>query len=177
MTITSEQHRLLNQSFEWSVHAHRNQLDKSGIPYIYHPTRIAAMASQLGLDVETQCIGLLHDVVEDTNITLDDLRTAKFPLRIIAGVDSMTRRNKKNRVGETDETYFDFVHRVALNSDARRVKLLDNADNMRPERKVQGLKLEERYEKAAKMLWKAELESGNPDWTFIERFGGIVTWV
>jgi (p)ppGpp synthase/HD superfamily hydrolase len=174
--ISSEQHRLLNQAFEWATYAHRNQLDKNNLPYLYHPVRVALMVQQLGLDIETQCIGLLHDVVEDTDITLDTLREAKFPLRVIAGVDSITRRNKKNiRLNEPEETYFDFVHRVALNPDARRVKLIDNADNMRPDRRVEGLKLEKRYLKAYTILRQEEEKTG--DLNFLIKFGEAVTWV
>lgn len=69
---------------------------------------------------------VLHDVVEDTAITLDDLRTRGFPRAVVAAVDALSRR--------PDEPYLDFVRRAARNAVARPVKLADLRDNLDPRR-------------------------------------------
>jgi (p)ppGpp synthase/HD superfamily hydrolase len=104
--------------------AHAGQFDKAGNPYIDHPRAVARMLREHG--DEAVMAGLLHDVVEDTYVTLDDLRAAGFPERVVAAVDAVTRRQ--------GETYMDFVRRGATDELGRLVKLADNAHNSSPER-------------------------------------------
>lgn len=155
--------------------AHDTQLDKRGIPYILHPLRVMVNAELLGLDKEAQQIGVLHDVVEDTAVTLNDLKLAGFSSRVVAGVDALTRRNKKLAVNGVDETYMEFVKRASLNPDARKIKMIDNADNMRPERYVEGNSLPTRYHKALHILIDANLNAGDSD--YVNKFANLVTWV
>jgi hypothetical protein len=111
-------------------------------------------------------------------------------LRLVVGVDAMTRRNKKNARSETfenkimghwddrivEESYFDFVQRVSQNSDARKIKMLDNADNMLPSRRPEGkFSLPERYEKALAILKQSCLENGEEE--YVKNFERLVTWV
>ncbi|RKR92669.1 HD domain-containing protein [Micromonospora pisi] len=104
--------------------AHRGQVDKAGNPYIDHPR---AVAKELYVHGDNAVMaGLLHDVVEDTNITLDDLRVAGYPEEVVAAVDSVTRR--------PDEPYMDLIRRAAANPLGRLIKLADNRHNSDPER-------------------------------------------
>ena len=151
--------------------AHGEAKDKAGMPYIFHPLRVLEAARFLGLDEESQVIAVLHDVVEDTNVTLADLRRMGFPETVISGVDALTRRYDHPNY----ETYFQFVERASMNNRARRVKMLDNADNMRPERRVEGLKLVGRYPKALGMLEEMSEAVGDTDFLF--RFKRYVTWI
>lgn len=69
-----------------SFNAHKEQVDKSGMPYVYHPYRIAEQME----DEYSTCVALLHDVVEDTDITLDDLKNKGFPQEVIEAIALMT---------------------------------------------------------------------------------------
>ena len=95
---------------------HAGQTDKAGRPYIDHPRRVAGR-----LDTpEARCVGWLHDTVEDTGLTLDEVR-ARFGGEIAAAVDAVTRRE-----GEAWPAY---LERVRANPLARRVKISDLIDN------------------------------------------------
>lgn len=98
--------------------AHAGQVDKAGAPYIGHPERVA---SRQRSDAAV-CAAWLHDVVEDTVVSLDDLREGGFDRRVVDAVDALTRR--------AGETYLDFVRRAAANPVARLVKIADVEDNM-----------------------------------------------
>lgn len=97
--------------------AHKGQRDKAGAPYILHPLR---MMLRLTTE-EERIVAALHDVVEDTGWTLDDLRASGFAESIIEAVDGMTHRD--------GESYEDFVARAARHPVSRAVKLADLDDN------------------------------------------------
>lgn len=102
--------------------AHEGQVDKAGRPYIEHPGRVAASVRG---DDRLEAIAWLHDVVEDTGVTIDDLR-AEFPDEVITAVDVLTRRT-----GQSPDEYYALVRANPL---ARLVKLADMADNSDPAR-------------------------------------------
>ena len=70
--------------------AHKNQIRKSGEPYIIHPLCVSMILLELGMDTDTICAAMLHDVVEDTDMTLDDIRK-KFGQDVAMLVDSVTK--------------------------------------------------------------------------------------
>ena len=102
--------------------AHANQFDKDGRPYILHP--IAVMMSVPAGDA--QVVAVLHDVVEDTAVTLDDLARAGFSEKVLASLRLVTHA--------TDVPYAQYVIRCKADPIARAVKLADLRDNTRPER-------------------------------------------
>jgi len=108
----------LEHAIGLAVEAHRGQVDKNGQPYILHPLRVMF---RLEGEVE-QIVGVLHDVVEDSQITFDDLRRLGYTEEIITALDGVTRR--------ADETYEEFVVRSGTHPVSRRVKLADLEDNM-----------------------------------------------
>lgn len=111
---------MLEDAVALAVEAHRGQKDKAGQPYILHPLRV-----MLRLDTEeARRVGILHDVVEDSTVTLDELRGRGYPERELAALDALTRRSAAG------ETYEAFIARVAANPLARVVKLADLEDNM-----------------------------------------------
>jgi (p)ppGpp synthase/HD superfamily hydrolase len=123
--------------------AHADQLDKSGNPYILHPLRVMQRVTEHGL--AAQIIAVLHDVVEDTWVTLDMLRRMGFPEVIVIGVDSVTRRE--------GERYFDYIARAAAHPVGALVKLADLADNSDPVRAFAGSgNLLERYGRARQIV-------------------------
>ena len=109
---------------------HEGALDKGGRPYIDHPLRVMARVST----TEAKMAAALHDLVEDTGLSLTDLAAAGCPARVLQAVDALTRRS--------DETYDEFVRRAAADPLARVVKLADIADNVDPQR-LAGLDPEE----------------------------------
>ena len=96
--------------------AHHGQTDKAGVPYIFHPLHLAeAMENEICC-----CTALLHDVVEDTAVTLEEL-AAVFPPEVVEAVALLTH--------EEGTDYFDYVRRIRSNPIALKVKLADLAHN------------------------------------------------
>jgi hypothetical protein len=101
-----------------AVEAHRGQTEKTGTPYILHPLRV-----MFRLESEAdRIVGVLHDLIEDTRYTLQDLRSMGYPEPLLQALDCLTRREM--------ETYEEFITRIRINPLARRVKLADLEDNM-----------------------------------------------
>ena len=97
--------------------AHKDQVDKSGLPYVFHPAHVAEQMT----DEATTIVALLHDVVEDTDYTLEDLAAEGFEKEILEAVALMTH--------EDDVPYLDYVAKLKNNPIARAVKLADLAHN------------------------------------------------
>ena len=113
-----EYSELFDLALKIAVEAHREQKDKSGREYVMHPIRVAERCK----DPRAKIVALLHDTIEDTNVTAEYLRCEGFPDEIINGVLSVTKRE--------GETYDDFVRRAAENVIGREVKIADLEDNM-----------------------------------------------
>lgn len=111
-------------AFDLALQAHKNQVDKCGEPYFLHPMRIAAYFQGLD-DADAAIVALLHDIVEDTWVSLGFLED-RFPENIVDAVDAITRRK--------DEQYKQYVRRCIQNDIARRVKKQDVLDNLRLDR-------------------------------------------
>lgn len=112
--------------------AHAAQTDKLDAPYIHHVQRVIDRVADLAPnEIATTCqtAAALHDLIEDTDWTLDDLRAEGFPAEVVDAVDSVTKRD--------GEDYFDMVRRAAADPVGRWVKLADNLDNADPERAAQ----------------------------------------
>jgi (p)ppGpp synthase/HD superfamily hydrolase len=104
--------------------AHRDQVDKAGEPYLGHVERVAGMFDAAHW-VE-RCIALLHDTIEDSDITADDLLRAGVHRQVLDAVVLLTRT--------VDVSPADYYARISSNPTARLVKLADLADNTNPER-------------------------------------------
>src|SRR3954471_18197698 len=78
----------IQKAYEFSEKAHSGQIRRSGDPYILHPLGVAAILAELHMDIPTIACGLLHDTVEDTNVTLVDIETNFGPVvtRLVDGV-------------------------------------------------------------------------------------------
>jgi len=113
MIYTKDTKKALKICFD----AHKNQTDKSGLPYVFHPFHLA---EQMETE-ETTIVALLHDVVEDTNVTLEDLEGEGFKSEIIEAIALMTHDDK------TD--YMDYVRAIKNNPIAKAVKLADLKHN------------------------------------------------
>jgi (p)ppGpp synthase/HD superfamily hydrolase len=107
----------LERAIEIAAKAHAGQVDKAGQPYVLHPLRMMLAVTT----PEARMAAVLHDVVEDTAVTLDELRAAGFPATVLEAVEALTKRE--------GEDYEAFIRRVAPNPIAREVKLADLRDN------------------------------------------------
>ena len=102
-----------------ATNAHHGQYDKGGKPYILHPLRVMSYLKED--NEELQCIALGHDVIEDTNVTYEDLRNAGISERVIAGIRALTKL--------PGQTYNEYKQGVFANVDAMKVKLCDLRHN------------------------------------------------
>jgi (p)ppGpp synthase/HD superfamily hydrolase len=135
---------LLEKAIAIAVNAHQGQKDRYNSPYILHPLRVMAR-----LDSATEkIVGILHDVVVDTDWTFDQLSREGFPATILSALECVTKKE--------GEEYEAFVKRSARDPVARRVKLADLEDNMdlrrMPQATDQDLPRLQKYVKAWRFL-------------------------
>lgn len=112
---------LLAKSYAFAVKAHAGVKRRSGEVYLNHPLRVGRALQAAGFNNEVVAVALLHDAVEDSNMTLGMLRRNGFNERIVSGVDSVTKRD--------GEGYESAISRAASHPIGRLVKLSDNLDN------------------------------------------------
>lgn len=121
--MLNEERRLLEKAILHAAMAHEGQVDKGGLPYILHP--LAVMLSLPATDVDARIVAVLHDVVEDTSVTLENL-AQWLPSYLVQAVDAMSKRQ-----GESNRAYW---ARCKANPIAARVKVADMAHNSSPAR-------------------------------------------
>lgn len=135
----------MERAIEIATEAHRGQLDKAGCDYIEHPLRVMAA----GKSLDEKIVGVLHDVVEDTNWTFEDLAAEGFSAEVIEALRCVTKLSES-------EPYDKFIARVKRNPLAVAVKLNDLSDNMDirrlPYLSDKDIKRLKRYLKAYKQL-------------------------
>lgn len=112
---------LIAKSYALAVKAHAGVRRSSQEVYLNHPLRVARALQEAGFNHEVIAVALLHDAVEDSDMTLGTLRRHGFSERIISGVDSVTKRD--------GETYESAIERASAHPIGRLVKLSDNLDN------------------------------------------------
>lgn len=108
----------LQTAIEVAVEGHKNQTDKSGDLYILHPMRVMGAFQ----DNSRRIVGILHDVIEDTEYEMSDLVELGFGAEILDAVQAITKQD--------NDVYEDYLSRVNTNAIARDVKLADIQDNM-----------------------------------------------
>lgn len=139
--------KLTNKAMQIAYTAHHGQTDCNGMPYVFHPYHLAEQMD----DEISCCVAMLHDVAEDTEVTLDEL-AKEFPQEVIEALKLLTH--------EKGTDYFEYVRRIKENPTAKKVKLADLAHNMDRSRIVDSSavtaeKLEkwnEKYSKAMEIL-------------------------
>ena len=136
---------LTKTAMSLALEAHKDQVDKNGFPYIHHPLHLA---EEMDTE-ESVCVALLHDVVEDSDITFDDLAAKKIPERILKALRLLTR---------TEEMpYMEYIAGLAKDPLAAKVKKADLRHNSDPNRLKYKLEKEdadrlEKYRKALEYL-------------------------
>ncbi len=132
-TLTDEDKKLIRSAFEIAVDAHKDQRRKSGEAYIFHPIAVAKIvASEIGLDAVSIASALLHDVVEDTDYTLDDIDRmfGETVARIVDGLTKISHLKKDMNISQQAENFRKML--LTLNDDVRVIiiKIADRYHNM-----------------------------------------------
>ena len=140
--------QLTKQALSLAYAAHKDQVDKAGLPYIFHPFHLAEQMA----DETSTVVALLHDVIEDTDLSIESLRQAGFPDRVLHPLKLLTHT--------PGVPYMDYIREIAKDPVARAVKLADlrhNSDLTRldvvTDRDVSRV---EKYTRAIKILVDAE---------------------
>src|SRR5215203_1580622 len=124
---------LVARAFRFAAAAHQGQVRSSGEPFVHHPWAVAKICAELHLDEQSLAAALLHDVVEDTETDLDELRTefGDEIAQLVEGVTKLTRTNFQTREQSDAENYRKMI--VAMAQDVRviLIKLADRLHNMR----------------------------------------------
>lgn len=136
-TNTPENRKLLEKAIQIATYHHGQQLDKTDHLYILHPLTVMGMMDID--DYEGKIVAVLHDVVEDTECTLE-MMAQWLPQHLVDAIDAITMRK-----GEPREVYRDYITRCAKNSIAARVKINDVKHNASPERS-KGVKRSDNYQ-------------------------------
>ncbi len=110
--------KLYDVALRIAIKAHEGQKDKAGRAYVMHPIRVAERCK----NPQAKVVALLHDTIEDTEVTAEQLRSEGMPEEIVTAVLLLTKR--------TGEDYDDYVRRAAENAISREVKMADLEDNM-----------------------------------------------
>ena len=130
---------------DFAAKAHSGQVDKIGKPYIEHLTRVSAR-----LPEELKDAGFLHDILEDTDVTEEDLVSEGFDSRTVSAVVAVTR--------VPGETYFEFIQRVCESGiDAIEVKIADVEDHLEEHPGILRKSMVQRYEKAITLLYNKRM--------------------
>jgi guanosine-3',5'-bis(diphosphate) 3'-pyrophosphohydrolase len=132
-TLTDDDKKLIRSAFEIAVDAHKDQRRKSGEAYIFHPVAVAKIvASEIGLDAVSIAAALLHDVVEDTEYTLDDIDRmfGETVARIVDGLTKISHLKKDMNISQQAENFRKML--LTLNDDVRVIiiKIADRYHNM-----------------------------------------------
>ena len=135
---------ILDAVIALACRVHAGQVDKSGKPYILHPLRLMLKFETL----DEQVVSVLHDVVEDSDVTLDELRQLGLSEHVIRAIDCLSKR--------PGEVYEDFIARIRPDELARKVKIEDIRDNLNltrlPTLEAKDLERIAKYHKALRYL-------------------------
>ncbi|WP_165045539.1 GTP pyrophosphokinase [Dysgonomonas sp. ZJ709] len=110
--------KILEQAIHIAVNAHFGQVDKADAPYIFHPLRVMQQVNS----TEEKILAILHDVVEDTFLTFNDLIDKGIPKHMVITLRLLTR--------EKDMPYEDYISKIGENPVATKIKIADLIDNM-----------------------------------------------
>lgn len=120
--MCKEQYEMLAKAIARASEAHKNHFDLEGQPYVLHLFRVSQRCYP---DIDAMIVGILHDIVEDTDVKLKEIK-AEFPEHIATAVGLLTH--------DKGDTYIEYVENLKTNDLARKVKFADLEDNLDPRR-------------------------------------------
>ena len=138
--------KMTKEAMKIAFKAHVKQVDKAGIPYIYHPIYVAEKMN----DEDSTIVALLHDVIEDTNITINNLKDIGFNEKIVEALKILTH--------DKNDDYYTYINKISTNDIATKVKIVDLEHNMKIERlnkiTLEDLERVKKYKKCQDFLKK-----------------------
>ncbi|MDP9698342.1 MULTISPECIES: HD domain-containing protein [Paenibacillus] len=108
----------IESAISLALQAHKGQLDKGGQPYILHPLAVMNRVESM----EEKIVAVLHDAIEDSEVTIEELRGLGFSEEILTAIQLLTR--------STEDSYEEFIEKTTTNRTARNVKIADIKENM-----------------------------------------------
>ncbi|AIT08952.1 GDP diphosphokinase [Candidatus Francisella endociliophora] len=131
--LPSEERLKIAKAFIFGADAHETQVRSSGEPYFTHPIAVACILAELHMDVDTIIAALLHDVVEDTEFTAEDIsqRFGEKVAQLVEGVTKLTQIRHKNRAEQQAENFRKMLLSVTKDVRVIFIKLADRLHNMR----------------------------------------------
>ena len=135
--------QLLEKAIYLAIVSHKGQLDKQGHIYILHPIRVMNNVDT----IEEKIVAILHDIIEDTDMTIEELVNLGYPNQIINALTILTR--------DKNTKYFDYIENIKTNKLALKIKIADLNDNLR---KGCPNSLQKRYKKALNVLENKTLD-------------------
>ena len=139
----------VNKAYNFAVEAHQNQKRDEGVPYIIHPVAVAKILTELKLDSATITTGLLHDTIEDTNVTYESVKK-EFGEEVANLVDGVTKISALENKASDDSKAENFRKLILATSKDIRVLLVKLADRLHNMRTIQFVKDKEKKIKKAK---------------------------
>ena len=129
---TGDDRDMLLRAYDFAKEAHRNQRRASGEPYFIHPCAVAEILVDLGLDAETIAGALLHDVIEDTSATEEDVRRefGEGVLTLVSGVTKLDKIVFKSQEEEEAENFRKIFLAMAKDIRVIIIKLADRLHKM-----------------------------------------------
>lgn len=140
---------MVQKAMKLAYAVHHGQTDRSGVPYIFHPYCVAEAVCAIKPDENFVCAALLHDVLEDTDVTAAQLEK-EFPCEVTEAVVLLTHSRK--------EDYFDYIRQLKTNTIARCVKIFDLLHNLDQDRLSGAEGVTEEQQKAWSQKYRAAYE-------------------
>ena len=151
MNAQDEDARRLRDAFEFACAAHSGQVRKDGSPYVTHPLAVAEIIEEMGLDIDSAIAAMLHDTIEDTNTSYDEIKK-RFGTAVADLVDGVTKLTRVQYTYKEDEQMENLRKMFLAMAKDIRVILIKIADRLHNMRTIEYQNEKKRREKALETM-------------------------